>query len=173
MTTSSISSEQNGRLTRAVAALLVFFLGAIIYLGNAGFPGLLDDADASHAMVSHEMLQRHDWVILYMNGIRYLMKAPLHYWAVAMSYAAFGQNEFSTRLPVALAMIALVLLVNAFARRFFGVRAGLYSGLAVCTSAGFFLFTRIMIPEAIYAVEFTAIFYLFFCGWTGSLSPRI
>jgi 4-amino-4-deoxy-L-arabinose transferase-like glycosyltransferase len=124
-------------------------------------------------MVSHEMLQRHDWVILYMNGIRYLMKAPLHYWAVAMSYAAFGQNEFSTRLPVALAMIGMVLLVNEFARRFFGVRAGLYSGLVVCTSAGFFLFTRIMIPEAIYALEFTAIFYLFLRGWTGSLNPRI
>jgi 4-amino-4-deoxy-L-arabinose transferase-like glycosyltransferase len=160
-------------LTRAAAVILLVVLSAAVYLGNAGFPGLLDDADASHAMVSHEMLQRHDWVILYMNGIRYLMKAPLHYWAVAMSYAALGQNEFSTRLPVALAMIGIVLLVNEFARRFFGVRAGLYSGLVVCTSAGFFLFTRIMIPEAIYALEFTAIFYLFLRGWTGSLSPRI
>ena len=159
-------------LSRAAAVILLIVLSAAIYLGNAGFPALLDDADASHAMVSHEMLQRHDWVILYMNGIRYLMKAPLHYWAVAMSYAALGQNEFSTRLPVALAMIGLVLLVNEFARRFFGVRAGLYSGLVVCTSAGLFLFTRIMIPEAIYALEFTAIFYLFLRGWTGSLDPR-
>src|SRR4029077_7840006 len=83
-----------------------------------------------------------------------------------------GQNEFSTRLPVALAMIGLVLLVNEFARRFVGVRAGLYSGLVACTGAGFFLFTRIMIPEAIYALEFTAIFYLFLRGWTGSLNPR-
>jgi 4-amino-4-deoxy-L-arabinose transferase-like glycosyltransferase len=159
--------------TRATAVVLLIVLSAAIYLGNAGFPALLDDADASHAMVAHEMLQRHDWVILYMNGIRYLMKAPLHYWAVAMSYAALGQNEFSTRLPVALAMIGLVLLVNEFTRRFVGVRAGLYSGLAVCTSAGFFLFTRIMIPEAIYALEFTAIFYLFLRGWTGLLNPRV
>jgi len=170
------SGEQASRsstLHRTSAVILLVFLSAAIYLGNAGFPGLLDDADASHAMVSHEMLQRHDWVILYMNGIRYLMKAPLHYWAVAMSYAALGQNEFSTRLPVALAMIGLVLLVNEFARRFFGVRAGLYSGLASCTGAGFFLFTRIMIPEAIYALEFTGIFYLFLRGWTGSLDPRL
>jgi len=163
---------RNFELSRGAAVILLIALSAVIYLGNAGFPALLDDADASHAMVAREMLQRHDGVILYMNGIRYLMKAPLHYWAVAMSYAALGQNEFSTRLPVALAMIGLVLLVNEFARRFFGVRAGLYSGLAVCTSAGFFLFTRIMIPEAIYALEFTAIFYLFLRGWTGSLDPR-
>jgi 4-amino-4-deoxy-L-arabinose transferase-like glycosyltransferase len=172
----SVSEEAASGISewsRAAAVILLIVLSAAIYLGNAGFPALLDDADASHAMVSREMLQRHDWVILYMNGIRYLMKAPLHYWAVAMSYAAMGQYEFSTRLPVALAMIGLVLLANEFARRFFGVRAGLYSGLVVCTSAGFFLFTRIMIPEAIYALEFTAIFYLFLRGWTGSLNPRV
>src|SRR5215475_12016913 len=173
MTTLPSSASQDEKPTRLVAALVVFFLGAIIYLGNAGFPGLLDDADASHAMVSWEMLQRHDPVILYMNGIRYLMKAPLHYWAVAVSYGIFGRNEFATRLPVALFMIGLALAVNSFARRFFGVRAGLYSGLAVLTGAGFFLFTRIMIPEGIYALEFTAIFYLFLRGWTGSLEPRL
>jgi hypothetical protein len=173
MATSPILTEQDGKLSRATAAILILLLGVIVYIGNAGFPGLLDDADASHAMVSWEMLQRHDAVILYMNGIRYLMKAPLHYWAVAVSYGIFGRNEFATRLPVALAMIGLAALVNAFGRRYFGVRAGLYSGLAVLTGAGFFLFTRIMIPEGIYALEFTAVFYLFLRGWTGSLDQRM
>lgn len=172
VTASSVRGSVSGELTRGVVVVVLLIFSSVVYLGNAGFPPLLDDADASHATVSREILQRHDWVILYMNGIRYLMKAPLHYWAVAMSYAALGQNEFSTRLPVALAMIGVVLLVNEFARRFFGVRAGLYSGLVACTGAGFFLFTRIMIPEAIYALEFTAIFYLFMRGWTGSLPPR-
>src|SRR5438552_1133486 len=171
MATPSTLNEQNQGLNRA-AAMIVLLVGVVVYLGNAGFPGLLDDADASHAMVSWEMLQRHDAVILYMNGIRYLMKAPLHYWAVAVSYGIFGRNEFATRLPVALSMIGLAALVNAFTRRYFGVRAGLYSGLAVLTGVGFFLFTRIMIPEGIYAFEFTAIFYLFLRGWTGSLDQR-
>jgi len=164
--------EPAGELRRRAAALIALLFGCVIYLGNSGFPGLLDDADASHAVVAREILQRHDWVILYMNGIRYLMKAPLHYWAVAVSYAVLGVNEFATRLPVALAMIGLALLVNEFARRFFGVRAGLYSALAVLTGAGFFLFTRIMIPEGIYALEFTALFYFFLRGWTGSLPTR-
>ncbi len=162
----------NSEWSRPAAVVLLIFLSAAIYLGNAGFPALLDDADASHAMVSREMLQRHDGVTLYMNGIRYLMKAPLHYWAVALSYAALGQNEFSTRLPVALAMIGLVLLVNEFFFCFFWARSVLYRLFVVGTGAGFFLFTRIMIPEAIYALEFTAIFYFFLRGWTGSLNPR-
>src|SRR5260370_9416873 len=132
-------------LSRRTAVVVLIVFSAVVYLGNAGFPALLDDADSSHAMVSHEMLQRHDWVILYMNGIRYLMKAPLHYWAVATSYAVLGVNEFATRLPVALAMIGLALLVNEFARRFFGGRAGFDSGLAVLVCHGFFHFTRTFI----------------------------
>jgi 4-amino-4-deoxy-L-arabinose transferase-like glycosyltransferase len=164
---------ERSRTKSRLALLLLLTIAAGIYIGNAAYPGLLDDADSSHATVSQSILERGDWVILYMNGIRYLMKAPLHYWAVAISYRLFGSSAFSTRLPVALSMIGLAALVYAFARRYFGERAGLYSGLVACTSAGVFLFTRIMIPEAIYALEFTAIFYLFLRGWTGTLEPRM
>jgi 4-amino-4-deoxy-L-arabinose transferase-like glycosyltransferase len=164
---------ENSGVKPRFALLLLLCLAAAIYIGNAPYPGLLDDADASHATVSRAMLERGDPIILYMNGIRYLVKAPLHYWAVAVSYWLLGANEFSTRLPVALAMIGLTALSLAFARRYFGERAGLYSGLVVCTSTGFFLFTRIMIPEAIYALEFTALLYLFLRGWTGTLEPRL
>src|SRR6266571_6152053 len=93
-----------------LAVLLLLCIASGIYLGNAAYPGLLDDADSSHANVSRSMLERGDWVILYMNGIRYLVKAPLHYWAVALCYRLFGANTFSTRLPVALGMVGLVAL---------------------------------------------------------------
>jgi len=70
-------------------------------------------------------------------------------------------------------MIVLVLLVQEFGRWFFGERAGFYAGLVMGTSAGAFLFTRIMIPEALYALEFTAAFYLLLRAWTGTLPPRV
>ncbi len=44
-------------------------------------PPLLDDADSVHSEVAREMVARHDWITLYANGIRYLEKAPLMYWA--------------------------------------------------------------------------------------------
>jgi 4-amino-4-deoxy-L-arabinose transferase-like glycosyltransferase len=43
----------------------------------------------------------------------------------------------------------------------------------VCTSAGTYLFTRVMIPEAIFALELTVFFYLFLRAWSGGLDPRI
>ena len=154
--------------------LCLLLLSAGLYIGTAGSPALDDDdVDAAHAMVSQEMLQRHNFVVPYMDGIRYLIRPPMHYWLVAASYKLLGENEFATRLPLALAMIGMVLLTFEFGRRFFGQRAGLYAALAVATSAGMFIFTRIMIPEALYALAFEGIFYLFLRSWSGSLDSRI
>ncbi len=149
-------------------------LSGVLYIGTAASPALLDDdVDAAHALVAREMLQRHDFVVMYMDGIRYLIRPPLHFWLVAASYALLGESAFATRLPVALAMMGLVLLVYEFGRRFLGERAGFYAALITATSAGMFIFTRVMLPEALYALEFTAAFYLFLRSWTGSLDARI
>ena len=159
-------------MTRRTSILILLALSIGIYVGTSGWPPLLDSSDAGHAVAAREMLQSHNWVILHIDGIRYLEKPPLHYWLVAASYAVFGVSAFATRFPLAIAVVGLVLMVYFFGRRWFGERAGFYAGLVICTSPGVFLFTRIMIPEAIYAFFFTAVFYLFLRAWQGTLSPR-
>jgi 4-amino-4-deoxy-L-arabinose transferase-like glycosyltransferase len=165
-------------LSRRAQALLLLALAAVIYLGTSSWPPLLDDADASHALVSRDMNAGGDYVVMRLDGVRYLQKAPLHYWMVAGLFRLLGENELATRLPDALAMLALVLVMYLFGRHFFGERAGLYGGLATATGVGFWMFTRIMIPEAICTCLFAAIFYLFLRSWTadktpGTLDPRI
>ncbi len=158
-------------MNRRFSILLLLALSLGIYVATAAQPALLDDADASHALVSREMLQRGDWVVMYQDGIRYLEKAPLHYWMVAISYKLFGQGAFQTRLPLVLGVVGLVLMVYFFARRWFGETAAFYSGLITCTSVGTWLFTRVMVPEAIFALELTALFYLFLRAWTWHPEP--
>jgi 4-amino-4-deoxy-L-arabinose transferase-like glycosyltransferase len=154
--------------------LCLLVLSAGLYIGTAARPALDDeDVDAAHAMVSQEMLLRHDFVVMYMDGVRYLIRPPMHFWMVAASYKLFGETEFATRLPIGLAVVGIVLLTFEFGRRFFGKRAGFYGALAVATSVGIFIFTRNMIPEAIYALAFEGIFYLFLRAWTGSLDARV
>jgi len=160
-------------MRRRFCVLFLLGLALGIYAGTAGWPALLDDADSAHAVAAREILQTGNWAVLHINGVRYLEKPPLHYWLVASSYALFGSNTFSTRLPLALAVVGLVLMTYVFGRHFFGECPGFYAGLVMCTSVGVFIFTRIMIPDAIYAFEFTAAFYLFLRAWTGSLSPRL
>ena len=112
-------------------------------------PPLLDDADSVHAEVAREMILRHDYVTLYANGIRYLEKAPLLYWSMAASFRLFGVHTASARVPLALTVLALVLLMEDFARRALAsTRAGLYGGLILLSSFGIFIFTRITIPDA-------------------------
>jgi 4-amino-4-deoxy-L-arabinose transferase-like glycosyltransferase len=151
---------------------LLILLSLAIYLGTAGWPAHTDDADAGHVVASREMLESGDWAVMRINGIRWLEKAPLHYWLVAASYAVLGENTFAGRFPLALCVVGLVLMTYAFGRHFFSERAGFYAGLAICTSIGTWMFTRSMIPEAIYALEYTAAFYLFLRAWEGTLCWR-
>jgi 4-amino-4-deoxy-L-arabinose transferase-like glycosyltransferase len=167
-----IDNNRVSGMKRRASILILLVLSLGIYVGTSGWPPLLDSSDAGHAEAAREMLQSHNWVILHIDGIRYLEKPPLQYWLVATSYAVFGATAFATRFPLALAVVALVLMVYVFGRRWFGERAGFYAGLVMCTSPGVFLFTRIMIPEAIYALFFTATFYLFLRAWQGTMPAR-
>jgi len=133
----------------------------VVYLGSAFSPALQDDADSTHAEAAREMLVSGDYVTLHVNGVRYLEKAPLMYWLVVLSYRLFGVNESATRLPTLVAMLLLALLAMRWAKRAYGGRAGVYAGLFVSTAAGYYLFTRILIPEAILSLLITTAFYLF------------
>jgi 4-amino-4-deoxy-L-arabinose transferase-like glycosyltransferase len=95
------------------------------------------------------------------NNVRYLEKAPLPYWIVAASFRIFGLNAFAAHLPQALAVLLLMLLGYHWARRAFGDRAALYTGLGVLTSAGVFLFTRVFIPDSLLSLLLAAALYCF------------
>jgi 4-amino-4-deoxy-L-arabinose transferase-like glycosyltransferase len=140
-------------------ALTAIFVA--VFFGSLFSPGLLDDADRSHAEAAREMLVSRDFVTLHINGVRYLEKAPLPYWLVAFSYRIFGVNEFAARLPMSLSVLLLGCLALVWARRAFGERAGIYAALFVYTSAGVFLFTRILIPDVLLSLLIAASLYFF------------
>lgn len=163
---------ESRRSAAGLLAILVLSVG--VYFVTASSPALMDDdVDAAHALVARTMLQRHDYVVMYMNGVRYLVRAPLQFWLIAGTFRLFGENEFTTRLPSALAVLGLVFVIYRFGCAFFSRRVGLYSALVIATSPGVFIFTRTVISEPIYALEFVAGFYLFLRAWTGMLHPRI
>ena len=162
--TESVTSAptQSGR--RKLSLMLLVAIWAAIYFTSLFQPALLDDADTVHAVAARMMTVRHEWVTLYTNGgvkpfadgVRYLEKAPLPYWLVAASYQLFGVSEWSTRLPIALAVLALALLLFRVGGRIYGEEAGFYSALVILTSFGVYLFTRFFIPDIIVGFWLTA-----------------
>ena len=150
---------------RAILAnrVILFVLWVIFYCSFTLFsPPLLDDADSVHAEVAREMITRKDWVTLYANGIRYLEKAPLYYWSMATSYKAFGVSAAASRVPLALGVLLLALLLESFARQAFAdTRAGLYAGLISLSSFGIFIFSRINIPDVLVCCWLSLALYVF------------
>ncbi len=147
--------------TRFIVALVG--LWALLYASfSLTRPPLLDDADSVHAEVAREILQRHDWITLYANGIRYLEKAPLLYWSMAASFKIFGVADWSARIPLALYTLALILITFSLGRRLFGSNAaGFYSALILLASFGVFIFTRFLIPDVIVCLWMTAAMLFF------------
>src|SRR5579872_6037267 len=114
--------------TRAYVLLIVVVWTAI-YVSSLFQPALLDDADSVHAEAAREMVVRHDWSTLYIDGIRYLEKAPLLYWGMGVSYKVFGVHDWSARLPLILGLLALLLETYSLGRRTMGERAGFWAAI--------------------------------------------
>jgi len=151
---------------------LILLLWAAIYLASIFVPPLLDDVDTIHAEAAREMVLRHDWVTLYTDGIRYLEKAPLMYWGVAASYELFGVKDWSTRLPLILGVLALLLTVYGLSKHAYGERAGFYSAVVLATSLGPYLFTRFQIPDIIVGLWLTLSAFFFLLSLEQEKPPR-
>lgn len=157
-----VSHSQATAPIRYASIAVIFLLWMLIYFATSFSPALLDDVDTIHAEAAREMVLRHDWVTLYTDGIRYLEKAPLMYWGTAASYEVFGVSEWSTRLPLMLGVLALLLATYWLGTIAYGQRGGLYSALVLATSLGPYIFTRFQIPDIIVALWMTlgALFFL-------------
>jgi 4-amino-4-deoxy-L-arabinose transferase-like glycosyltransferase len=131
------------------AACLVF----LVSIGSP--PRLMDDVDAVQAQAARNMLASGDWVTARLDGVAYLEKAPLNYWMMAVAYRIFGVHDWAARLPHALAVVLLCWVTYRFGRWAFDEIAGLYAGIALSTCVGLFLFTRILIPDAVLTLAIT------------------
>ncbi|MCU1221408.1 MAG: Polymyxin resistance protein ArnT [Candidatus Angelobacter sp.] len=127
----------------------------------------MDDVDAVQAQIARNMLVSGDWVTARLDGIAYLEKAPLVYWMMAASYKIFGVHDWAARLPLALAVVLLCFVTYRFGRWAFDDQAGMFAGIILATSVGLFLFTRILIPDAMLTLTITGAIW----AWLRLLEP--
>jgi 4-amino-4-deoxy-L-arabinose transferase-like glycosyltransferase len=128
----------------------------------------MDDVDAVQAQIARNMLASGDWVTARLNGVAYIEKSPLVYWMMAGSYQVFGVHDWAARLPLALAVVLLCWVTYRFGCWAFNDAAGLYAGIALATSVGLFLFTRILIPDATLTLAITGAIW----AWLRLLEPE-
>ncbi|MEP6549368.1 MAG: glycosyltransferase family 39 protein [Gammaproteobacteria bacterium] len=107
----------------ALAALL-----AALWLATLAARPLFNPDEGRYAEIPREMLSGGDWVVPHLNGLAYIEKPPLQFWATALSYRLFGPSEFAARLYSALTALATIYLVWLTAARLWGPAVGWRAG---------------------------------------------
>ena len=141
--------------------IVVLFASAVFLTGVISPPWLMDNVDATQAVMARNILLTGDWVSFRCDGVLYLEKAPLKYWMTAVSYLIFGEHDWVARLPIALSTIALCWLAVRMGRWAISPEAGFYSGLFLSTCIGLYLFTRTTIPDVVLTLSIAMSLYGF------------
>lgn len=101
-------------------AVLLF----VVWLATLANRPLFNPDEGRYAEIPREMLSGGDWVIPHLNGLDYIEKPPLQYWATALTYRLFGVSEFSARLYTAFTALGTVALVGLLGARIGGRETG-------------------------------------------------
>lgn len=118
---------------------VLFAACAAIWLIGLGFRGLFNPDEGRYAEIPREILASGDWVIPHLNGLVYIEKPPLQYWATAISEALFGQNAWAARLYTGLCALATVAALWAMIRRQWGGVAAARAAIMLGSSLLFVL----------------------------------
>jgi len=102
----------SGSRSRWIAGALL--ICALTWFAGLEYRGLFTPDEGRYADIAREMLDSNDWVTPRLNGIKYLEKPPLQYWATAGAFAVLGVDEWTARLwPAYTGFLGIALLAFA------------------------------------------------------------
>jgi len=124
--------------------LLVFGLGALLYLPGLGHEILRHPLEAKYALAARGMVRGGPWLVAHLFGEIYPDKPPLYFWATAGVAELRGGrlDEVSARLPAVIGGLASLAITLALGESLFGTRAGLAGAVVLATSGLFFWYAR-------------------------------
>lgn len=117
-----------------VPLLFVYLLS----LGGAGFVG---PDEPRYASIGREMARSGDWITPRLDGQPWFEKPPLLYWLNAVGAKLGFSDEWSARLPVALASLAFLTFFFTRVEREFSQRTAFAATAILATSAGWAAFS--------------------------------
>lgn len=101
--TSNRTSRTLGWLLLCTLAIQLLVMWALPYA---------DSSEPRYAAIAQMMVQSNDWITPWFSpGVPFWGKPPLSFWAQASSFALFGINEFTGRLPSWLVNLAITALI--------------------------------------------------------------
>src|SRR5271170_56236 len=100
--------------------LPIFAVWLLLYGSYAlSRPSLPDGPGTMHAEIAREMITRSDWTTAYVNGLPFRSSSRALDWSIAASYKLLGVSDWSARLPIALCVLGVAVIVFFFGRKLF------------------------------------------------------
>jgi 4-amino-4-deoxy-L-arabinose transferase-like glycosyltransferase len=110
-------------------------LTLILYFTALGARDFWAPVEPRYAEITRVMFAKGEWIVPTINGEIYTDKPILYFWLVLIASKIAGVvNEWTVRLPVAVAGIGLVWTTYFVGRDFYGPRVGLIAASVLATS---------------------------------------
>jgi 4-amino-4-deoxy-L-arabinose transferase-like glycosyltransferase len=142
---------------------------ALTILPTLGHRIVATTDEARFVLYAREVLAHHRLFDVRLRGAFFREKPPLYAWAIAAFSLPGGRvTEATAQAPIALAAIAAAVFTGLLGRRLFNPRVGLWAGLALATTFGFFRHSQILLPEMLVIAFATLASYWF---WRAMEAP--
>jgi len=136
--------------SRLRAVLVVVLVWAVIYLPALGSIAIKGE-EGRRILPAIGMLKSGKYIVPEVGGNPYFRKPPLVNWLVAASFRIFGvRNEWTARLPSAVAVLAVAIAFVTVARASLGPRGSIIAALIWMTNIGMIEKGRLIEIEALY-----------------------
>src|SRR5678816_3512208 len=113
--------------SRVAAVFVVLLVWAVIYLPALGSIAIKGE-EGRRILPAIGMLHTGNYIVPEVGGNPYFRKPPLVNWLVAASFRIFGvRNEWTARLPSAVAVLAVAIAFVTVARASLGPRGSIIS----------------------------------------------
>ncbi len=144
---SNIQHPMNSRLQALAIVLLVWSVVYLPALGGLAVKG----EEGRRILPAIQMLKTGDYVVPQVGSNPYFQKPPLVNWLVAASFKFFGaRNEWTARLPSALAVLAVAIAFVTVARASLGPKGSMIAALIWMTNIGMIEKGRLIEIEGLY-----------------------
>ena len=98
------------------------------------FVTILEPDSALYATIAKTMVQRQDFVNLFVNGEDWLDKPHFPFWLTAISFGIFGFSTWAYKLPALILVLAGAFYTYAFAKLFYDRRVALVAAIILLTA---------------------------------------
>jgi 4-amino-4-deoxy-L-arabinose transferase-like glycosyltransferase len=151
----------NDRTVLFVCFAAILCLAYVLFFHDLGGISLWDPDEPRQAIEAREMMERSDYVHPYLNGVPYLEKPPLYPWLIIIASKIQGRlDEFSARLPSALAATALLIITFFMGRQMAGPAAGLFAAFVLAANFQFLGNARESVMDMTFALFIGLTIYL-------------